>query len=156
MGSLPGRVSLSQAQYYAQPQNTFWRIMGALFGAGPHLGYQTRLRILQQRHLAVWDVCASARRFGSLDAAIDRKSLVVNDFAGFFVAHPRIEAVAFNGAMAATVYVRSVLPTLAGPPSGLPLLRLPSTSPAHASMNYADKLTAWSMLRSRLAAPAPT
>ena len=32
LGSLPGQVSLAHGQYYAQPYNAFWRIMGALFG----------------------------------------------------------------------------------------------------------------------------
>ena len=39
LGSLPGTRSLAEQQYYAQPQNAFWRIMGELFGAGPELRY---------------------------------------------------------------------------------------------------------------------
>ncbi|HEX5419366.1 MAG TPA: DNA-deoxyinosine glycosylase, partial [Gammaproteobacteria bacterium] len=30
LGSLPGKRSIEMQQYYAQPQNAFWRIMGAL------------------------------------------------------------------------------------------------------------------------------
>jgi len=154
LGSLPGQTSLLRAQYYAQPQNAFWRIMGDLFGAGPQHSYDTRLELLKQRRVAVWDVCASACRLGSLDSAIDRKSLVVNDFAGFFETHPRIAAVACNGATAAVLYSRSVQTILRGPAAALPVFRLPSTSPAHAAMSYAEKLAAWTVLRELLAEPA--
>lgn len=154
MGSLPGQMSLRQGQYYAKPQNTFWRIMGDLFDAGPEVAYDLRVARLQERGIAVWDVCASARRAGSLDSAIDRDSLVINDFLGFFAAHPAIEAVAFNGRLAATVYARSVVGRLPATAAALPTVLLPSTSPAHAAMRYAAKLSAWSVLRARLAAPS--
>ncbi len=154
LGSLPGQTSLLHAQYYAQPQNAFWRIMGDLFGAGPQHRYEIRLERLKQRRVAVWDVCAEARRRGSLDSAIDRKSLVVNDFAGFFDTHPRIAVVACNGATAAALYSRSVHATLRGRAAALQVLRLPSTSPAHAAMTYAEKLAAWAVLHSLLPEPA--
>jgi hypoxanthine-DNA glycosylase len=145
---------LRHAEYYAQPQNAFWRIMGDLFGAGPQHRYEIRLELLKQQRVAVWDVCASARRRGSLDSAIDRKSLVVNDFAGFFDTHPRIEVVACNGATAAALYSRVVPATLRGPAADLQVLRLPSTSPAHAAMTYAEKLAAWAALPALLVEPA--
>ena len=44
LGSMPGRASLEAGQYYALPQNAFWRIMGDLFGAGLDLPYTARLK----------------------------------------------------------------------------------------------------------------
>jgi hypoxanthine-DNA glycosylase len=35
LGSLPGQVSLQRQQYYAQPQNAFWKIMGHLVEQAP-------------------------------------------------------------------------------------------------------------------------
>ncbi|OZA12577.1 MAG: DNA-deoxyinosine glycosylase, partial [Hydrogenophilales bacterium 17-62-8] len=69
LGSLPGQVSLQRQQYYAQPQNAFWKIMGRLFDAGPELAYAERTQRLVENGIALWDVCASAQRPGSLDAA---------------------------------------------------------------------------------------
>jgi TDG/mug DNA glycosylase family protein len=143
LGSLPGQVSLQQQQYYAHPHNAFWKIMGRLFGAGPELPYAERAQRLMQNGVALWDVCAAAQRPGSLDAAIVHASVVQNDFAAFIESHPDIDLICFNGGKAADLYRRLVLP---GFPTTLRVIRtetLPSTSPAHAAMTYADKLARW-------------
>ena len=46
LGSMPGKESLKQNRYYAHPQNAFWKIMGELVGAHPHLPFEERLRNL--------------------------------------------------------------------------------------------------------------
>lgn len=88
LGTLPGRTSLARGEYYAQPRNAFWPIMGDLFGAGPDLPYAERTSRLIERRIAVWDVCASAKRAGSLDSKIAIGSILPNDFNGFFASHP--------------------------------------------------------------------
>lgn len=141
LGSMPGAMSLRLQQYYGHPQNAFWKIMGALFGFDPlHTPYGARLAALQAGGVALWDVLASCERPGSLDSAIVPASIVPNDFAGFFKAHPRVRRVCFNGAKAEAVFRRQVLPGLG---QELELLRLPSTSPAHAGMPLAAKTAAW-------------
>jgi hypoxanthine-DNA glycosylase len=144
---MPGAASLAAGQYYAHPRNLFWPIMGSLFGAGPDLPYAARVRRLKACGVAVWDVLASCIRPGSLDSDIDEGSIAVNDFAGFFAAHPCIEAVFFNGAKAEATYRRRVLANLPGPGSALKAHRLPSTSPAHAALAFDAKLAAWEALR---------
>ena len=143
LGTLPGQVSLQERQYYAQPRNAFWRIMGELFGAAPELSYASRTRTLVDNGIALWDVCASAQRPGSLDASIRRPE--PNDFCGFFASHPRIGVVCFNGAKAAALYERHVLPSLPTSMQTVSYHTLPSTSPAHAAMPYSEKLARWSM-----------
>ena len=142
LGSLPGGESLRQRRYYANPRNHFWSILGELTGATLDLGYEERLRRLAEAGIALWDVCASAVRPGSLDTAIVRRSVTVNDFAGFFSAHPYIRLVAANGGAAATLYRRLVLPTLSAPAAAIPFLALPSTSPAH-TRSREEKLGRW-------------
>ena len=140
LGSLPGQASLKAQQYYAQPQNAFWPLMGALFGAGRDLPYPERLRRLQESGVALWDVCASASRPGSLDSDIDHASVAPNEFAALYRRCPEIKLVCFNGAMAARLYHKLVAPTLN---VEIATLRLPSTSPAHASRSFAQKREAW-------------
>lgn len=143
LGSLPGRMSLDQRRYYAQPQNSFWPIMGEIAGAGPELAYEARLAALTRRSIALWDVLAAGVRPGSLDSSIVRSSAVFNDFASFFESHDSILAICFNGKMAEKLYRRNVLPDLEGRAARIALYALPSTSPAHAAMPYAEKLGRW-------------
>lgn len=137
LGSMPGVESLRKNQYYAHPRNAFWPIMGELFGAAPTLPYQTRTEILKSSGIAVWDVLASCHRPGSLDA--DISATRANDFASFFQSHPHIEQLCFNGAMAEKLFLRQVMLK----PRGIYLVRLPSSSPAHAAMSYPDKVAQW-------------
>lgn len=143
LGSLPGRKSLEMQEYYAQPYNAFWRIMGELVGAGLDVPYRSRLARLRACRIAVWDVLAAGEREGSLDSAIVPASIVVNDFNTFFERHRKIELICFNGNTAANLFRRKVLPTLAPQWVSIERRVLPSTSPAYASLRFKDKLERW-------------
>jgi hypoxanthine-DNA glycosylase len=144
LGSLPGRKSLELHQYYAQPHNAFWKIMGVLFGAEPRLPYDARLARLRAHQVALWDVLAAGEREGSLDSAIVPASIVVNDFAAFFARYRRIRLVCFNGGTAAELFRRKVVADLAPEWAALETRALPSTSPAYASLRFEQKLAQWS------------
>ena len=143
LGSLPGQASLEAQQYYAQPRNAFWPLMGALFGAGPEHAYADRLEKLRDVKVALWDVCESAKRPGSLDQKIDIASVTPNDFAALFVRCPQIGVIGFNGATAERFYRLLVRPTLAAPHADIASARLPSTSAAHAGRSFDEKLALW-------------
>ena len=147
LGTLPGPMSLAMNQYYAQPRNAFWPIMGALFGASPGLGYRERLRLLKAGRVALWDVCHSAYREGALDASIEARSIVPNDFVAFFRSHRRIQLICFNGQTAGRLYRRLVLPAQSPQVQQIPSVTLPSTSPAHAAMRFEQKLGQWEIVR---------
>jgi double-stranded uracil-DNA glycosylase len=153
LGSMPGKASLAAGEYYAHPQNLFWRILGEITGAAPSLPYAARARTLKSRGIALWDVLESCAREGSLDSAIDDATIRANDFTSFYRAHPRIAHVFFNGAKAETCYRKHVLPALGDAPAPPGYHRLPSTSPANASMSRAHKQRVWKQaLRLALAA----
>jgi double-stranded uracil-DNA glycosylase len=142
LGSMPSEASLAANRYYAYRHNQFWRIAGELCGFAPDAPYAARCAGLKRSRIALWDVIESCVRPGSLDSSIRDDSLRVNDFSGFFAAHPRICRVCFNGRKAESAWRRHVLPTL---PKSLVLeyRLLPSTSPAHAGMSYRSKLRVW-------------
>jgi len=140
---MPGSASLAAGQYYAHAQNLFWRILGEVTGADPATPYAARSRALKSRGIALWDVLASCIREGSLDSAIDNASVRANDFATFYRAHPRVVHVFFNGAKAEACYRKHVLPWLAAGPAASGYRRLPSTSPANASISREHKQRVW-------------
>lgn len=152
LGSMPGQASLTAAQYYAHPRNTFWEIMAALFDAGRDLAYEVRLGRLRSHGVALWDVAHRCHRPGSLDSAIDRASVEPNDFATLFSACPRLRWVFFNGATAEALYRRLVLPGLPEPGRSMTCQRLPSTSPAHAALDFEAKLKRWRVVKEVLTA----
>ena len=139
LGSMPGKESLNQNQYYAHPQNAFWKIMGELVGFDPRLPYEERLHKLTATRIALWDVLASCERESSLDTHIRKEK--ANDFEAFLLQHPHITRVFFNGAKAEQSFNKFVLEEQKLPP--LIYQRLPSTSPAHAGMRYERKLELW-------------
>ncbi|MFA5040619.1 MAG: DNA-deoxyinosine glycosylase [Bdellovibrionales bacterium] len=139
LGTLPGAESLRQRQYYAKKQNSFWRIMGEIVNAPPEMPYKKRLACLTKNGIALWDVCASAERKGSLDSNIKAERL--NDFELFFKKHKKITLICFNGQPAAKKFRRFVWPQLSG--RNFDFCILPSTSPAYAGMRYERKLARW-------------
>lgn len=147
LGSLPSVMSIRKGEYYGHPQNSFWKIMGELFGAEQNLAYETRVLRLAERGVAVWDVLAASVRPGSMDADIDPSTARANDFGRFFQDNERIHAVFFNGRAAAQFYRRLVAPGLENGSNTLHYETLPSTSPANAAIGFADKLLAWRVVQ---------
>ncbi len=141
LGSMPGQASLDANAYYAHPQNAFWPIMGALVGADPALPYAVRIEALKSAGIALWDVLASCERKGSLDADIRADSIIVNDFASFFASHRKVTDVLFNGAMAEACFHRHAAPLIDA--GKMRFVRMPSTSPANASISRSRKLEQW-------------
>ena len=135
LGSFPGVASLRAQQYYGHPRNHFWPILAALWRVDlPALPYAERLVVMQAHGLGLWDTYAAGRREGSLDSAIE--AAVPNDLAGLAARLPQLQAIAHNGGESARA--RRVTAAL-----GLPVYRLPSTSPANASWSFERKLAAW-------------
>lgn len=145
LGSMPGRASLIAGQYYAHAQNVFWRIISELLQLDAAAPYSTRVRALKSARIALWDVLHSCTREGSLDSMIERDTQTANDFRAFFRSHTKISRVFFNGATAEACFKRHGLRDIDG--GSISYARLPSTSPANASMSFADKLSAWRVVQ---------
>ena len=147
---MPGRISLEKNQYYAHPQNSFWFIIGGLFGIDPNAKYEHRVHLLGKKAVSVWDVLKTCIRKGSKDSAIRESTVIVNDFESFYSRHPDIKYVFFNGSKAEQAYKKHVMPYLHKKFFGLEAFRLPSTSPAFASMSRAEKLSVWHIVKEKI------
>lgn len=138
LGSFPGATSLARQQYYAHPQNAFWRILQAIWPASPYDiredSYQNRIDWMLGKGIGLWDVYASCERSGSLDSAIQQPQ--ANDLVELMQRCPQLQVIAHNGgeSFKHARLTRSL---------GLPVYRLPSTSPANASWTFERKLAVW-------------
>ncbi len=139
LGTLPGEESLRRSEYYAHPRNLFWPIIFALFDKPPALNYAERLAFLTAHRIAVWDVCEIGEREASADSTIRMER--PNAIGRLLDEHPLIRGVAFNGIGARRLHDRH-FPRRAE----LTYLALPSTSPAHARIDFAAKLSHWAAL----------
>jgi hypoxanthine-DNA glycosylase len=140
LGSLPGEMSLRRGQYYANPQNQFWRLMQAVLGVElAALPYEARLYALTAAGVGLWDVIHSAERRGSLDGAI--RAHRTNALADLVAGLPELRAVAFNGGKALAIGRRTLAEQ-----TRLELVPLPSSSPAYTTP-FERKLERWMTLR---------
>ena len=141
IGSLPGTASLAAGQYYANPRNRFWQLIGSVIGRNdlPALPYDQRLAVLAARGIGLWDVFTSAERLGSLDSAI--RSAAPAPLTAMVARLPALQAIAFNGKLAAKAGRKAV----GAPP--LALIDLPSSSPANAAIRFETKLEHWAGLK---------
>lgn len=141
LGTLPGPDSLSARQYYAHPRNQFWPLMEDAIGVSAAAPYRARCAALRSARIALWDVVREADREGSGDAAI--RAEIANDLAALVRRCPHLRAILFNGQPAYRLYRRHQADAVRAFRPELPLVVLPSTSPAHAALRYSEKRRAW-------------
>ena len=144
LGSFPSEISLREGEYYANPRNQAWRLLGALFGAHAELAYRLRIEKLKARRVALWDVFESCQRKGSSDSAIDLRTATINDIPEFLKRHPTVRMIGLNGEKAFKAF-KSRFAALESP--RLVIVPLPASSPAHAAMTFLEKVAKWEVLQ---------
>jgi hypoxanthine-DNA glycosylase len=142
LGSFPSKRSLEKREYYGNPQNHFWQIMGLLFSFDPLAPYVERTAALSRNGVAVWDVIAECSREGSGDDAIQDAS--ANRLLSLLRDYQSIRHIAFNGGTALRT-ARIFVPDLFEDGS-VEWRQFPSTSPRHARLKPDEKLAAWRQL----------
>ena len=125
------------AFYYGHPQNRFWPLLAALTGEPlpAREDIAAKKQLLLRHGLALWDTLESCTITGASDASI--RDVVPNDIAGLLRKAP-IRAVLCNGATAYRIYTKYQQPL-----TGIPAVRLPSTSPANAACSPARLEALW-------------
>ena len=136
LGTLPGPESLRAGEYYANPNNQFWKILYSVFDiATVDSSYSDKLSFLHEHSVALWDVFHSADRIGALDT--DIKNEVPNDISGLIEKYPNINRVLLNGKKAEKsfhIYFQNV---------DISAVYVPSTSPAYAKKSLDEKIIDW-------------
>jgi hypoxanthine-DNA glycosylase len=142
LGSMPGVKSLEEQQYYAHPQNRFWKVMGHILGE-PKLhefDYGTKLKTLLKNNIALWDTIKSCRREGSLDSDIQNET--PNDIRKLLKTYPNIETICLNGNKSYTAF-KKYCPDLL---EKYTCLKMPSTSPANARYSLDILMREWTKI----------
>lgn len=140
LGSMPGIKSLTEQQYYAHPQNRFWKLMGMFCNDDhlPKLSYQEKLQILLKNKIALWDVIQSCNRDGSLDSNIQNE--LPNDVPKLLEKFPNIKIICLNGNKSYSAFKKHFPKLL----EEYKFYKLPSTSPANARYKLDDLYDEWS------------
>lgn len=148
VGSMPGKLSLEKQQYYGNPRNHFWSIIGHILEQEIPLNYEMRIELLKKNHIGLWDTIESCERKGSLDAAI--RNEIPNDFRTRFIHFPNIELVLFNGGKAFEVFKKHIGFAVL---DGRDYYKMPSTSPIPGKniKSFDEKLEDWRVMQSYLA-----
>lgn len=149
LGSMPGSRSLAAYEYYAHPQNAFWRIMEAVFKINIDLTYNEKLKQLLNNRVALWDVIYSCKREGSLDNAIEKETLVSNDLSSFLLKYRKIEYIFCNGNLAYMLFKKHVWTNL-DKCLAIEIFKLPSSSPANARLKFHEKVNSWRIIEKKL------
>lgn len=142
LGSIPGVESLQKQQYYAHPRNAFWHIVEQLINIDVKLDYLSRINQLKQSKIALWDVVASCRRMGSLDSNIATESITLNPIDQLIASHDDIICICLNGRKAFKLFKRHFVKS-GKLPRAIDYVVLPSTSPANARLDKAQKCQIW-------------
>lgn len=121
MGTLASELSVRKQQYYANPDDDFWRLIGLALNENIEmLSYDDRLTALKSRRVGLWDTHHNSVRDGDLGSETTHPEL--NDFTVLKTAAPRLKLVCFNGQSAANSgekiralgYKTHVLPSSSG------------------------------------------
>ncbi len=135
LGSFPSVRSRQEQFFYSHPQNRFWKVLAAVFGASLPCSVLEKNEFLLNNHIALWDVIASCEIAGSSDSSI--RNVTVNDV-GMILDQANIQAIYVNGKTAEKFYNRYLRSQL-----GWEAICLPSTSPANASWSLERLTKAW-------------
>ena len=142
LGSFPSVKSRENNFYYGHPQNRFWRVLAGVLRKDVPQTIEEKKTFLLEHHIAVWDVIESCTIIGSSDSSI--KDVVVNDFSKI-LGKSKIETIYVNGGKAYELYRK-----YAEKQTGIPAVKLPSTSPANAAWNLDKLCEAWSVVTEKI------
>ncbi len=133
LGSFPSIKSFEEGFYYAHPRNQFWPILAQIFHEEAETKEQ-KIALCKKHHIALFDSAKSLQRDKGNSSDTNLKNIEVNDFEALLEKYPSIEFIVFTGKKAEEIFNKKY--------KNLPIKKvvLPSSSPAHASMKFEEKL----------------
>jgi hypoxanthine-DNA glycosylase len=135
LGSVPSVKSREQGFYYGHPKNRFWRLLAELLEAQMPSTIEEKKKFLLEHHIALYDVIESCDIKASSDSSICN---VIPADMDAIILKSNVKAVFCNGKTAGRLYRRYQMQK-----NSLPMIELPSTSPANASFSLEKLVDVW-------------
>ena len=135
LGSFPSVKSREEGFYYGHPRNRFWRVLSGILSVETPNTIEEKKGMLLRNRIAVYDVIESCEIEGSSDSSI--RNVTPADI-GTIMKEAQIEAVFTNGRTAGKLYNRYQAKDIE-----VPMIELPSTSPANAAFSMDRLLDIW-------------
>ena len=126
LGSIPSPISRKQGFYYGHPQNRFWKVMAAVLEEPLPETIDEKKAMLLKHHIALWDSLQECDIAGASDSSI--KNPVPTDIPAL-LKKTKIQKIFTTGAAAQKYYDKYQFPL-----TGIPAVKLPSTSPANCAV----------------------
>lgn len=142
LGTYPSPASYSAGFYYGHPRNRFWPVLAKILECVPPLTVADKKQMLLKNKIAMWDVLDTCTIKGAADSTI--KNGVPNNI-GALLEISKINSVVVNGSTAAKLYCSYWEEKIQ-----LPLYKMPSTSPANASLSFDKLLLHWVKIKDLL------
>lgn len=142
LGSFPSVKSREQGFFYGHPQNRFWKLMAKLLEEEIPANIEEKKAMMLRHNIALWDVIESCEITGSSDSSI--RDVKVNDL-GMIVKGSRVRHVFANGGKSYELYVKHGEKL-----TGIPAVKLPSTSPANAAFSLERLAQEWGCILEKL------
>lgn len=135
LGSIPSPKSREQAFYYGHPQNRFWKVMAAVWKEQIPETREEKTRLMLSHHVALWDSLEACDIRGASDSSV--RNPVPTDLP-WLIRQTKINRIFTTGAAADRFYRQ-----FNEPRTGIPSVRLPSTSPANCAISMEKLVEAY-------------
>ncbi len=137
LGSLPSVKSREEGFYYGHPQNRFWKVISSICGREIPAAIEEKRLLLIENHIAAYDSIYECDIIGSADSTIEN---VVPTDVSKLIEGTSIGIIYCNGSTSykyCTKYNKNL---------NIPIVCLPSTSPANASWSKDALVSSWSRI----------
>jgi len=134
LGTFPSIKSFENNFYYSHPKNQFWSILSTIFNE-ILITEKERINFLKKYKIALWDIVESCNRENSSDSNL--KEVKVHDLSKLIKTYKNIKVIAFTSKKALYFYEKY------HEKINIPVVYLPSPSPAYAAMKIEDKIEAY-------------
>ena len=135
LGTLPSVKSREGQFYYHHPQNRFWKVLAQICKTQTPETIAEKKAMLLSNGIAIWDVVQSCDIIGSSDSSI--KNVTPADLLVILKKAP-VKTIFLNGGKAWELYQKYCKEM-----TELPVVKLPSTSPANAAWSLEKLVTVW-------------